>query len=265
MCNRQRSEWYKFYQDRMNIHYRKHIESRYEDFINAIINALPEKGRKPVHIHEAGCGAANVSLAVHKKLKAQGINFHISMSDKCSDMLELAHENLPEGYKALIDITKDNLPSADVSFSHGVLEHFDNEQIAKIISNQLKSSKIVLHYVPSAKYKKPSFGDERLLTVQDWQDICSPTSIIEFNDGYDLILVWHLDKIKYPDFIFLNDKIVKRVPYRDGHVSYEGMAIPLADPFFIGKKEFYYAFYKDSYAKKYRYPTANEELIYGSK
>ena len=266
MKSRQRSEWYKFYRNRQNMIYKKHIETRYEDFINAIINAMPDKGRKPIHIHEAGCGAANVSLALFKKLKAQGINFHISMSDKCPDMLELAHENLPDGYKALIDITKDNLPSADVSFSHGVLEHFDNEQITKIVSNQLKSSKVVLHYVPSAKYKKPSFGDERLLSVQEWQEICNPTSIVEFNDGYDLILVWDLDKRIYPNFIFKDNQVVKKVPSRDGHISYEGMSIPFNDAFFLTKKSFQYpsAYYNPLHtAPTYRYPTANEELIYG--
>lgn len=265
MKNRQRSEWYKFYLKRQNLIYKKHIETRYEDFINHILNSCPDKGKKPIHIHEAGCGAANVSLALWKRLKAQGINFHISMSDKCPDMLELAHENLGEGYKALIDMTKDNLPTADVIFSHGVLEHFDNENIVKIVSNQLKASKKVLHYVPSSKYKKPSFGDERLMSVQDWQNICNPTSIIEFNDGYDLILVWDLDKIKYPEFIFQNNKIVKRVPAREGHISYEGMAIPVNSAFFLSKGVFHYPEGNYAWAKHYRYPTPNEELIYGNR
>lgn len=263
--NRQRSEWYKFYQDRMNMHYRQHIEIRYADFINAIINQMPDLGKKPVHLHEAGCGAANISRALYKKLRAQKVNFHISMSDKCVDMLELAHENFAEGYKACIDMLKDTLPPAEVIFSHGVLEHFTNEEIVKIVSKQLQSSKKVIHYVPSDKYNKPSFGDERLMSAEQWQKICNPTSIIEFNDGYDLILIWDLDKIKYPSFIFLNDKIVRRIPARESHISYEGMSIPKTDGFFLSKGIFYYPDirYKDGYAKEYRYPTPNEELIYG--
>lgn len=267
--DKQRSEWYKFYQDRQNIIYKKHIETRYEEFIHYLINALPDKGKKPVHIHEAGCGAANLSLALYKQLKDIEINFHISMSDKCKDMLELAHENVPEAYKALIDMTKDTLPKADIIFSHGVLEHFNDEQIARIVANQLDSTDKVVHYVPSAKYKKPSFGDERLLTPEEWQEICNPTSIIEFNGGYDLILVWDKTKFTYPSFLIQEtdsgDKIVPRTSSREHHVSYEGMSFSRYSDFFISRGKFSYPDAKYSWAKNYRYPTANEELIYGVK
>lgn len=265
--NRQRSEWYKFYQDRQNMHYKKHIATRYEDFIHYIINSMPDKGKKPVHLHEAGCGAANVSLALYNELKGIDINFHISMSDKCPDMLELAHENVPEGYKALIDMTKDTLPTADVIFSHGVLEHFNNEDIVKIVSKQLESASKVVHYVPSDKYKTPSFGDERLMSAEQWQEICNPTYIEEFNKGYDLILSWDLNKITYPNFIMLNDKVIRQVPGRDHHIKFEdGISIPKTDAFFLSKGSFCYPAikYANSYGRTYRYPTANEELIYGN-
>lgn len=266
--NKQRSEWYKFYQDRQNIIYKKHIETRYEEFIHYIINSLPDKGKKPIHIHEAGCGAANLSAALYKQLKELELNFHITLSDKCPDMLELAHENLSEGYKALIDMTKDRLPTADVIFSHGVLEHFDNQTITKIVANQLQSANKVIHYVPSDKYSKPSFGDERLMSAEQWQEICNPTYIEEFNKGYDLILSWDINKITYPSFIMRDDKILHRVPSREGHIKYEdGISIPITDPFFLSKDTFIYpdAKYQSSYVKKYRYPTPNEELIYGRK
>lgn len=265
--HKQRSEWYKFYEDRMNMHYRKHISTRYGEFIDYIINSMPDKGKKPVHIHEAGCGAANISLALYNKLKEQKTNFHISMSDKCPDMLELAHTNVPEGYKALIDMTKDSIPTADVVFSHGVLEHFADRDILNIVSKQLQAASRVVHYVPSAKYKKPSFGDERLMTPEQWQEICNPTSIIEFNEGYDLILSWDLNKITYPSFVMLNGKAIKQVPGRDSHIRFEdGMNIPKYDPFFLGKKTFVYPseLYRSSYGREYRYPTPNEELIYGN-
>jgi hypothetical protein len=43
--------------------------------------------------------------------------------------------------------------------------------------------------VPGEKYKEPSFGDERLLSIEKWMDL-NPTDIIEFNEGFDLILYW---------------------------------------------------------------------------
>lgn len=266
--NEPRSEWYNYYKNRQNDRYRKHIETKYADFIDYIINSIPNKGKEPIHLHEAGCGAGNVSLAVYKKLRKDAMNFHITMSDKCKDMLELAHENLEVSYKAVLDVTYDKLPEADVVFSHGVLEHFDDETIVKIISNQLFTADKVIHYVPSNKYEKPSFGDERLLTVEQWQEICNPTSIIEFNDGLDLILTWDMSKMNYPDFIFMNDKLIRQVPGREGRILFEdGISIPKTDAFFLNRKSFCYPSmrYQHSYDKTYRYPTPTEMLIYGNK
>ena len=36
----------------------------------------------------------------------------------------------------------------------------------------------------------PSFGDERLMSAWEWKRKFQPSSIIEFNEGKDLVLVW---------------------------------------------------------------------------
>lgn len=263
MQNKKRSEWYNFYKDRQNMIYKKHIETKYADFIDTIINNLPDNGKKPVHIHEAGCGAANVSLAIYNKLKQQGINFHISMSDKCKDMLELAHENVPEAYKAQIDVLIEQPPHADVIFSHGLLEHFNDEDIVKLLTNQLRQTNKVIHYVPSSKYKKPSFGDERLMTSEQWQKICNPTSIVEFNDGHDLILTWDINKIRYPSILMIDDKIpLKRTTVGSHYVFYEGLNISKNDKFFIDRKSFELNGFCQG--RTYSYPTPQQELLYGN-
>lgn len=56
--------------------------------------------------------------------------------------------------------------------------------------SELAGAHTSIHYVPSSKYEKPSFGDERLMTPAEWVAIAAPTSIVEFNDGYDLALIW---------------------------------------------------------------------------
>ena len=45
--------------------------------------------------------------------------------------------------------------------------------------------------MPSAKYEVPSRGNERLMTVGEWREICSPDHVIEFNDGHDIILIFN--------------------------------------------------------------------------
>jgi hypothetical protein len=46
-----------------------------------------------------------------------------------------------------------------------------------------------VHYVPGL-YDKPTFGDERLMSVDAWWKICKPSQIITFNDGLDYALVF---------------------------------------------------------------------------
>jgi len=166
--------------------YKNHINRRYKvfiDFIKDRINKLSDEK----NIHEAACGCANISYAL-KNLGAS-----VSISDICPDMLNLAKQNMDcESY--LLNAKADKFPSGALMYSHGLLEHFNDEDIKDIIKNQLRYCKELVHYVPGEKYKKPSFGDERLLSKNYWGRLCRPHKIIGFNNGYDLILYWDNSK-----------------------------------------------------------------------
>jgi SAM-dependent methyltransferase len=138
---------------------------------------------------ESGCGIGTISKILAHRKSAKYILY-----DKCPKMVELCQMNIKTNPTVLIlqdDITTSLLkPNSDLIFGHGVLEHFTDNDIAKILNLQILLSKYVVHYVPSAKYTSPSFGDERLLSKFTWQLRFKPDHIIEFNDGYDLILIW---------------------------------------------------------------------------
>jgi len=180
------SAWYNFYVARMNDAYYDHVFRKYLQFINQIaMRCLPGD-----IVVEAGCGTANITRAL-KELRPESKYIVVDNDDK---MLGLAASNLrewPSIAARQLDIRYDEMPKADIVHGHGVLEHFDDETIRQIIGLQISSgARFVAHYVPSAKYKKPSFGDERLMTPELWKEICAPTEIYEFNDGYDLVLMW---------------------------------------------------------------------------
>lgn len=186
--------WYDLYKDRVNSTYFEYFKRRYKEFINVLID--PGFTR----YMELGCGAANTTKAI-SELSTYYIKDHI-ISDNCYDMLCLARENTKDldatiysFYENIITVgfagiknynTDDNV----LIHSHGVLEHFTNKQINKVIKKYSKIGKQV-HYVPSNKYKTPSRGDERLLSPKEWKRICKPDKIIPFNDGYDLILIFN--------------------------------------------------------------------------
>jgi len=173
------NEWATFYKDRLNESYYKHINKRYSPFIKEIKRNLS----KDLTVVELGCGIGSISRSL-KSSKCKLI-----CVDNNSSMLKMSKRNkLSHAIFIKQDITKSYKIKADIAHSHGVLEHFSDEQIRKIIKIQKKQYKTLIHYVPSKKYKNPSFGDERLMTVNQWKRICNPDEIIEFNNGYDLIL-----------------------------------------------------------------------------
>jgi len=186
-----RNDFYNAYEARMNEKYRTHVERKYYPFIELILKELP---LGYCLIGEFGCGAANISRVL-AKAKPEIEHYLIDWDHR---MLLLADENMRSTNSSfslyiedLLDPPNENLtPNIHLIHSHGVLEHFSDAEIRTIIGNQLRLANTLVHYVPGAKYQKPSFGDERLLTTNQWQQICSPDEIVEFNDGYDLVLIW---------------------------------------------------------------------------
>jgi hypothetical protein len=67
------------------------------------------------------------------------------------------------------------LKPIDIVFSQGLLEHFDDQKIIEIINAQLAfANRAVLFSVPSEEYKNQDYGDERLMSVAEWEAILSP-------------------------------------------------------------------------------------------
>ena len=69
--------------------------------------------------------------------------------------------------------------SFDVTFHQGLLEHFDDEQIAALLSEQLRVSRSVVFSVPNRFYKRKDFGDERLLSKAEWEWILAKFRVVE--------------------------------------------------------------------------------------
>lgn len=184
------TKWSEFYSGRNCDSYRKYFEMKYRVFIDFITDIAG--GYEIPFIHELACGMGNTTrfLATSPMLK----NAVVSASDNDPEMLTMACQNLFRCGVDNVALMKSNAfdfgqDSFDVVHSHGFLEHFTDEEINTLIKKQLSCCEHAIHYVPSHLYKEPSFGDERLLSPEKWADL-NPTDIIEFNEGYDLILYW---------------------------------------------------------------------------
>jgi trans-aconitate methyltransferase len=179
--------WDDYYKNKINGKYLAYAKRRYAPFIKEICSLDSSSFR------EEGCGIATISRAI-LDTKPDSI---IHLSDIKEEMISLSKKHV-NGYNInsfqTVDI-RDNVGIDKVGciFSHGVLEHFSDEDILKILNRQKNSADTVVYYVPTNKYSKGSFGDERLLAPERWERLTKPEKMFLFNDGYDLCLIYKKD------------------------------------------------------------------------
>lgn len=61
--------------------------------------------------------------------------------------------------------------SFDTAFHQGLLEHFGDEEIKRMLDEQLRVAKRVVISVPNYLYPAKDLGDERLLRKESWERI----------------------------------------------------------------------------------------------
>lgn len=59
----------------------------------------------------------------------------------------------------------------DVVFHQGLLEHFSDAEIAKLLEQQLEIVPVIVFSVPTPEYEKQDLGNERLIPPSSWLDI----------------------------------------------------------------------------------------------
>lgn len=175
------SQWSDFYAGRVGKGYADYCKRRYAQFLAYLTSC-----DKSTTFREEGCGIGTIS-----RILLENNFYNLELFDLDPEQVELAktytHNSVPV-YQG--NILAYHQP-VDVIFSHGVIEHFSDEQIECILNRQLVvANHRVVHYVPTDGYDTPTFGDERLMPVEWWVDKFNPTEWHTFNDGKDLVLIW---------------------------------------------------------------------------
>jgi len=159
------NDWHLYYSNRVNSTYQDYFCKKYKPFLDTI------RKISTGNLLEAGCGIGSTTKALG------GVGFDLYIH-------QLACKNGILAYKGDL-LVHSSYRKVSVIHSHGVLEHFSDSDIFKIISIQKKFADYLVHYIPGQKYIKPSFGDERLMSVYFWRQF---GEVSTFNNGYDYIL-----------------------------------------------------------------------------
>ena len=148
------NNWHSFYANRINSGYQRYFEFRYHPFLNCILHKNPKR------VVEVGCGIGSVSKFL-RQYNIDCLGFDIT-----ENMVLLANKNVNKQIFFTADALNSDIASVlndcGLAVTHGVLEHFEDHDILKILFNYPNS----VHYVPLNGYSSPSFGDERLLPLE---------------------------------------------------------------------------------------------------
>jgi len=151
-----------------------------------LISLIREYAAKSAHgnvpkLLEVGLGTATMSIYLSR------YSYDITGIDNVPAIVEKAIDTNKKlgGYAKFILMDAFNLDMFkdkyfDVAFSQGTMEHFDNHCLIKLISKQLAVSKFVIFSVPSIYYPYNEFGNERRMSIGDWE-------LILKNAGYNIL------------------------------------------------------------------------------
>ena len=119
--------WANFYKNRLNKEYFSYIQKHYKPFIEEIGKHLNSNSK----VLEIGCGIGSITKALIRKYDGC-----FNISDKDIQMLELSKLNT--GIQGFAHNILNNMESKyDIIHSHGVLEHFSEEEIVDNFSDTL--------------------------------------------------------------------------------------------------------------------------------
>ncbi len=204
-------DWYDLYQEEIRL--KKNLKSyvnykikNKHKLINLIIKYSNNK-----KIMEAGCGTGIISTYL------SSLGYDVTEVDNDDKILGLAKMiskdyikgNLPKFVKKDILKLDFDANSFEVIFSNGVLEHFSDEHILKILKLQLKQGKYVIVGIPTNFFdqEEAMYGDERFLPLKYWRNLFYKVGAIILEEtSYDYRV--------FKEYFFSFKKIFRPKPFR---------------------------------------------------
>jgi ubiquinone/menaquinone biosynthesis C-methylase UbiE len=97
--------------------------------------------------------------------------------DTDARIMAIANANLSRYGRDVLSVRADafSLPfpsdTFGVAISQGLMEHFADDAIARLLYEQLRVARAVVFSVPSHNYPRQDVGDERLMPPERWTEI----------------------------------------------------------------------------------------------
>lgn len=142
------------------------------DFLSAIHELSPKR------VLEVGTGSGGMAIFL------SWLGMQVTSVDVDREILEQAEvANRELGGHVKFEVADGfSLPYSanqfDLAVHQGLLEHFSDEEIRRLLDQQLACCRQVLFSVPNNRYMRKDFGNERLMSQAQWEQILSPYKIL---------------------------------------------------------------------------------------
>lgn len=164
--------WHKYYQAPLTLEGLLGNLYSQKDFLVEIVNSQPNK------ILEVGTGSGGMSIFLGwLGMDITGIDVDSQVVDKAR--AEAARLHSPAKFRVADTFQlpySDN--TFDLIFHQGLLEHFSDSDIRRMLAEQLRVARRVILSVPNHWYPRRDFGDERLMDKRCWEKILSSFKLV---------------------------------------------------------------------------------------
>ena len=126
---------------------------------------------RPRRVLEVGAGSGSHSILLSYFCPRV---ISIDLSRQLIERCELHNRRLRGRARFLaMDAFRLAFPSGafDVAFSQGFFEHFSDGEIGRLLDEQSRVARYVVLSVPNRSYSVRDFGDERLLSREEWEQL----------------------------------------------------------------------------------------------
>lgn len=186
-----RKSWDQFYSQKFDVEYLVKNTFFHLELFTAIWEKSPKK------ILEVGLGTGSMSIFFsYLGCDVTGLDNDKNILKKAGNLSRKLNGRVKFVYGGAFKLPfKDQ--SFDVVFHQGFLEHFSDEQIIKLLDEQIRVGRIVVFSVPNNFYPTKDFGDERLLSKKYWDKLISANFKLIKSKNYNPVRIRLFQKIPY--------------------------------------------------------------------
>lgn len=187
------ADWLKFYSREVTKEYMVENIEHHRYFIDLISDwANRVSSNHTPRLVEIGLGTATMSIFLSKRYsEVIGIDIDPLIVAKAMET-----NNRLGGHAKFIAMDAFDFQKLfrentfDIAISQGTMEHFDNDALGKMLKAQLAVSKLVIFSVPSVNWPQEDFGNERKMTIEEWEKLLK-----DFGVKIEHISYYHKDDL----------------------------------------------------------------------